>query len=309
MSTVAVIMASYNGEKYVRQQIESIFASGFGDFEIFIYDDGSKDNTIGIISELEQQHPGRIHLHQNETNLGVTRNFLQAVARAEADYIMLCDQDDVWKPNKIEKTLNRMKALEKRMGRDLPLAVFTDAVIVDERLSKISDSFFRFNHLNPKKTDLAHILMENKLIGCTVMVNAFVGKLLKQYPIPEHARFHDWWIALLASSMGKISFIDEGTLYYRQHGGNLVGGTGFISYLKNRLANIQRQKDALMSLYRQAEDFLAIYDEILPQESKRIIREFASIPQMGFFSKRLTLIRNGYLKSGLIRNLGLMLIV
>jgi len=309
MSTVAVIMATYNGEKYVKQQIESILASGFDDFEIFIYDDGSKDNTINIIRELMLLHPSRIHLYQNEANLGVTRNFLQAVAKAEADYIMLCDQDDVWKPDKIEKTLNRMKAMEKRLGRDLPLAVFTDAVVVDEKLKPISDSFFKFNHLNPQKTDLAHILMENKLIGCTVMVNGCVGKLLKQYPMPGHARYHDWWIALMASSMGKISFINEGTLYYRQHGGNLVGGTGFVSYFKNRLANIRKQKEALMSLYRQAEEFLAIYDEIMPQESKRIIREFASIPGKGFFAKRLALIRNGYLKSGLIRNLGLMLIV
>lgn len=309
MSTVAVIMATYNGEKYVRRQIESILASSYDDFEIFIYDDGSTDNTVSIVSELEQLHPSRIHLQQNEVNLGVARNFLQAVAKAQADYIMLCDQDDVWKPDKIEKTLKRIKAMEKRLGRDLPLAVFTDAIIVDENLNTISESFFRFNHLDPKKNDLAHILMENKLIGCTVMVNGCVGRLLRQYPMPENARFHDWWIALLASSMGKISYIDEGTLYYRQHAGNLVGGSGFVSYLKNRLENMQKQRGALQTLYRQAEEFLSIYDDILPYESKRLIGKFTSIPQMGFFAKRMCLIRNGYLKSGLIRNLGLMLLV
>lgn len=139
MSTVAVIMATYNGEKYVRRQIESILASSYDDFEIFIYDDGSTDNTVSIVSELEQLHPSRIHLQQNEVNLGVARNFLQAVAKAQADYIMLCDQDDVWKPDKIEKTLKRIKAMEKRLGRDLPLAVFTDAIIVDENLNTISE--------------------------------------------------------------------------------------------------------------------------------------------------------------------------
>jgi len=302
-------MATYNGEKYVRQQIESILASTFCDFEIFIYDDGSSDNTISIIHELKQVYPDKIHLHQNEANLGVTANFLQAAAKSTADYIMFCDQDDVWKPDKIAKTLKRMKNMESQLGKELPLAVFTDAEVVDEKLNIINNSFFRFNRLNPQKTDLAHILMENKLIGCTVMVNSFARKLLHNYPLPKHARFHDWWIALLASSMGKISFIDEPTMYYRQHGGNLVGGKGFAGYLKNRLGDLGKQKEALRALYRQAEEFLHIYDEILPGESKRQIKEFAALSRMGFIKRRLAILRSGYLKSGFIRNLGLVLIV
>jgi len=309
MGTVAVIMATYNGGNYVRQQLESILASSFCDFEIFIYDDGSKDNTISIIRELQEQYPSKIYLHQNEQNLGVTRNFLQALANSTADYIMLCDQDDVWKKDKIAKTLKRMKNMESQLGKNIPLAVFTDADIVDENLKIISNSFFKFNKLNPHKTDLAHILMENKLIGCTVMVNSQVRRLLHNYPLPKHARFHDWWIALISSSMGKISFIEEATLLYRQHSGNLVGGSGFAAYLKSRLANIKKQKQALQSLYAQAEEFLAIYDDILPDESKRQIREFAALSGMGFMQKRMLILRKGYTKSGFLRNLGLMLVV
>lgn len=309
MSTVAIIMATYNGEKYVREQIESILASTYTDFEIFIFDDGSRDNTIDIIREYEKLYPSKIHIHQNDTNLGVTTNFLHAVARTTMDYIMLCDQDDVWKPDKIAKTLKRMKNMESQLGKDLPLAVFTDADIVDAQLNNISNSFFKFNHLNPGKTDLPHILMENKLIGCTVMINSSIRKLLHNYPLPIHAKFHDWWIAIMASSMGKISFINEGTLFYRQHTGNIVGGSGFINYISNRIANFNKQKETLYILRRQADEFLTIYHSLLPQDSLKLVKDFVSLNEMGFFKRRLTILKNGYLKSGFIRNVGLMLIV
>lgn len=309
MSTVAIIMATYNGEKYVREQIESILASSFSDFEIFIYDDGSRDNTINIIREFEKLYPSKIHLHQNETNLGVTANFLQAVARTTMDYIMLCDQDDVWKPDKIGKTLKRMKNMESQLGKNIPLAVFTDAEIVDAQLNSINNSFFKYNHLNPRKVDLPHVLMENKLIGCTVMINNSIRKLLHNYPLPKHAKFHDWWIALIASSMGKICFINEGTLYYRQHSSNVVGGSGFISYIRNRIANFKMQKEALIALMHQADDFLKIYHSIIPHDRIQIIEDFAHLNKMNFINRRITILKRGYLKSGLIRNIGLMLIV
>lgn len=308
MSTVAVIMATYNGEKYLREQIESILNSSYQDFEIFIYDDGSTDNTLKLISEYEKLYPSKIHIHQNEKNLGVCINFLRAVSMTTMDYIMLCDQDDVWKPDKIAKTLKRMKNMESRFGKNLPLAVFTDADIVDENLNIINKSFFGYNHLDPSKTDLAHILMENKLIGCTVMINSSVRKLLHNYPLPINAKFHDWWIALITSSMGKIGYINERTLYYRQHSSNIVGGSGFFSYVKNRLANFGKQKEALICLYRQADEFLNIYSPILSPDSKKLISDFAHLDEMGFIKRRLLILKKGYLKTGLIRNIGLMII-
>jgi glycosyltransferase involved in cell wall biosynthesis len=309
MSTVAVVMATYNGEKYVAEQIESVLASDFSDFELFIYDDGSRDNTLNIIRDYERQYPEKIHVRQNEVNLGVALNFLGAMARTDTEYIMLCDQDDVWKPDKIAKTLKRMKSMESKYGKELPLAVFTDAEVVDGQLKPISNSFFRFNRLDPRKTDLAHILMENKFIGCTVMINGYVRRLLSSHPLPKQAKFHDWWLALIAASMGKISFINEGTLYYRQHSANVVGGSGFMTYIQNRLANLHMQKEALHKLMLQAEDFLTLYHEFLPEESARLIKTFAGLKSMGVIRRRITILKYGYLKSGLIRNLGLLLIV
>lgn len=309
MSTVAVVMATYNGETFVGEQIDSIIASTYQDFELFIYDDGSKDNTMSILRDYEQQYPTKIHVIQNEKNLGVTVNFLQAAAQTTMDYVMFCDQDDFWKPNKIAVTLKRMRHMEAQIGKASPLAVFSDAVVVDQDLKVIKNSFFCSNHLNPKKSDLPHILMENKLIGCTVMINCALRKVLQSYQLPTKAKFHDWWVALIASSMGKIGFVNEGTLLYRQHLGNVVGGTGFLPYLKNRLNGLGNQKESLQVLYRQADEFLSIYNDLLSEENKKIIRIFADMEQYHFLKKRKFILCYGFLKTGIIRNIGLMIIV
>lgn len=309
MSTIAIVMTTYNGENYVGQQIDSILASTFPDFEIFIYDDGSKDNTMSVLRGYESQYPTKVHVVQNEVNLGVTINFLNALSRTTTDYVMLCDQDDSWKSNKVAVTLKRMRHMEAQLGKETPMAVFTDAIVVDKDLNTIRSSFFCSSHLNPYKTDLPHLLMENKLIGCTVMVNAALRKVVMSHPLPKEARFHDWWVALIASSLGKIGYVNEGTLLYRQHGGNVVGNTGFLSYFTNRISSLHNQKVALHSLQRQAEEFLNVYGDVLSEKNKKIIQCFANLNQKNFIQKRVIILHCGYLKTGIIRNIGLMFII
>lgn len=309
MSTVAIIMTTYNGGQYVSEQIDSILNSSYQDFELFIYDDGSTDDTISILRRYEEQNPSKLHVFLNETNLGVTINFLQALKKTTKDYVMFCDQDDVWKPNKIALTLKRMRHMEAQLGKCIPVAVFTDAIVVDRQLKVTSNSFFGSNHLNPRKTDLAHILMENKLIGCTVMVNQCLRKVLQSNRLPNEARFHDWWVALIAASMGRIGYVKEGTLYYRQHEKNVVGGAGFYSYVKNRVLSLKEQKKALEKLERQAEEFLSLYGDQLNEDKKNILDTFSKLNRMNFIQKRRMLLKSGYLKTGFIRNIGLMFIV
>ncbi|HWT74789.1 MAG TPA: glycosyltransferase family 2 protein [Mobilitalea sp.] len=309
MSMVAIVMTTYNGEKYVGEQIESILSSTYQDFELFIYDDGSKDDTMSILRMYESKEPDKIHVFKNETNLGVTRNFLQAICRTRACYVMTCDQDDVWKPNKIASTLKRLRQMEVQTGKDVPLAVFTDAVVVDSDLNVTDSSFFQSGHLDPKKTELPRLLMENKLIGCTVMINAALRKVLQGRRLPVNARFHDWWIALIAASFGRIGYLNEGTLLYRQHSGNVVGNTGFLSYVMNRISSLEKQKEAICSLERQAEEFLAIYGDILADNNHAVIEQFSKLNNVNFIKRRFVILHNGYLKTGLIRNIGLMFIV
>jgi glycosyltransferase involved in cell wall biosynthesis len=293
----------------VAQQIDSILSCTYQDIQLYIYDDGSKDGTVSILKDYENRYPDKVFVHENAVNLGVTTNFLQALSKTTQDYIMLCDQDDVWKPEKIAMTLKRMRHMESQRGKETPLAVFTDAVVVDSELKVLQDSFFKSGHLNPCRTDLPHLLMENKLIGCTVMVNSALRKILKNHSLPKEAKFHDWWLALIAASFGKIGYLKEGTLFYRQHGGNVVGNTSFLSYFKNRVKTLQTQKQSLLVLQNQADEFLKIYQDLLTPDTKIVLERFANLHKTGFIKRRVQVLHYGYLKTGILRNIGLMFVV
>jgi glycosyltransferase involved in cell wall biosynthesis len=301
-------MATYNGEKYLKEQIESILSSTYKDFELHIVDDGSQDNTMQILEHYKQKYPDKLHIKRNDTNLGVTLNFLNAVRNMTSEYIMLCDQDDVWNMDKIARTLKRVKQMEVQFGKELPIAVFTDAYVVDEQLNVIHESFFKSSRLNPRLTDLPHLLMENKLIGCTVMINQAVLRILQSSPLPKRARFHDGWLGLISASAGKIGFIKDPTLLYRQHDSNVVGNRSFYSYIIDRIRNIRRQRRALLELYIQAEEFASLYHNKIDSSKLEIISRFSKLHQYNFIKRRIMMIRYGYLKSGIIRNIGLMII-
>ena len=308
MDNVSIVMTTYNGEKYLEEQINSILSSTYKDFELYIVDDGSQDNTMEILNSFKDKYPDKLHICKNETNLGVTLNFLNAISKTTSEYVMLCDQDDVWKPDKIARTLRRVKQMEVQFEKELPIAVFTDAYIVDEDLNIVHESFFRSGRLNPRLIDLPHLLMENKLIGCTVMINQAVRRILQGCPLPKRAKFHDGWLGLIAASTGKIGFIKEPTLLYRQHESNVVGNRSFVSYILNRISNVKKQRKALTELYIQAEEFASLYYNFIDTRKLEIIIRFSRLNQQKFIRRRISIIKNKYFKSGIIRNIGLMFI-
>lgn len=318
MDRVHIIMAAYNGAAYLKEQIESIRENSFTDWVLWIFDDGSVDGTENLAGEQVVKDKERIRYIRNEKNKGVTRNFLdgvKTVLKEQADvikeetdnYFMFCDQDDFWMPDKIEKTLRVMKRYEKKYSKKLPLVVFTDAAITDEKLTVINPSFHKSNHLNTGKLDLPHMMMENKLIGCTVMFNTALA--MKLTIIPENARYHDWWIGLLGAAFGHMVYIPAPTLYYRQHSGNVVGNQDFYGYAKKRMAAIGEQKKALFSNAEQAKEFYDIFKDCLSKDKKMQVYAMANLMKQGWFSRRFQCIHYGFLKSGLLRNIALLLII
>lgn len=314
MNRVNIILAAYNGEKYIGEQIESIINNSFTDWYLWIFDDGSTDGTSNIVEGYILKYPDRIKYFRNEKNKGLTLNFLEGLryvadckSSKEQEYYMFCDQDDVWMQDKIKKTYKQMKKLEHKYGEDTVAAVFTDAKVVDEQLRMIEPSFFQSSKLDMKKKDLPHILMENKLIGCTVMVNdALVKKITA---LPTKARYHDWWIALLAASFGRISYLPEATINYRQHSNNMVGNQNFLAYIKNRITSLQMQKKALHKTMIQAEEFHQIYRKELSEQDQMLISNFAHLEQFNWILRRWMIVRYGYLKSGFLRNIGLLFLI
>ena len=307
MERVNIIMASYQGEKYIEEQLESILESTKVDVFVTVYDDGSKDRTKEIVSSYEKQYPGKVKLILNEHNLGLTKNFLHGLLDNEFSYVMFSDQDDVWNPDKVKKTLDCMKREEEKQPQGTPVIVFTDALVVDGELNPMYPSFHRSQGLDTSKLDLAHMMMENKMMGCTMMLNR--GMIEKVTQLPEHARYHDWWLGLIAAAYGTIVYLPEATIKYRQHGKNMVGNQSFGTYVANRISSLREQRKALYATVQQAEEFYKMYQETMPKDQLELVRRMVEIKSAGFFRRRYLVLKNGFLKSGVTRNLGLLLII
>ena len=137
------------------------------------------------------------------------------------DFIMLCDQDDVWNADKISKTMHDMREQIVLYGNTIPLLVCTDVSVVDSKMNIIHESFRKMNHYNISHLDFAHLLMENKVQGCTIMINKGMALMLDK--LPYNAMMHDGWLAFIAAAFGRIKYIDQPTMKYRQHTANVQG--------------------------------------------------------------------------------------
>lgn len=222
---IAILMSTYNGEKYLREQIESFFSQTFKDWKLFIRDDGSKDNTQSIISEFARKYPEQIFLIDSApADKGVGESFMHLLRVVDAEYYMFSDQDDVWMPQKIEHTFNKLMALEKQHGNGIPIGVFTDLCVTDEKLNVLMPSLWRGDNRNPELIRDFYIQWTNRhcIYGCTLMLN----RAVKSVVFPYHQALgliHDVWIEYILIHEGVYDYIDEPTIFYRQHGDNAIG--------------------------------------------------------------------------------------
>ena len=216
--TIDILMATYNGEKYLEEQIDSILGQTYKNIRLIISDDCSTDNTKNILKKYQEKE--NIEIYYQKENLGYVKNFEFLLQKVENEIYMLSDQDDVWMSNKVEDTL-------KKLEQDNADLVFTDLEIVDENLNTIDKSFNRkmdkFRKIEKTLGKKSFEYLYNNITGCTIMSKKeWINKIL---PIPKNSKYviHDSWIGLIISLKGKISYLDKPTIKYRQHGDNQVG--------------------------------------------------------------------------------------
>lgn len=219
---ISICMATYNGARYIEQQIESILAQSNQDWQLIIRDDGSDDNTVSVIEDYVAKYRGKVKLIQDDdSQLGATLNFGHLLEHTDTEYIMFSDQDDVWLPNKVELTLNTFKEAEK-IYPDMPLLVHTDLRVVDSDLNTIADSMWSYQKLFPDiGNNLNRIIAKNVVTGSTMMINRKAKEV--SIPIPREAIMHDWWIAINVAKYGKIVYVSTPSTLYRQHSKNVIG--------------------------------------------------------------------------------------
>ena len=217
MEKVDILLATYNGEKYIREQIDSILNQTYKEFRLLISDDGSTDGTRDILNEYKAKDD-RIEIFMQEENLGVVKNFEFLLKKVEAKYYMFSDQDDIWKDEKIEKSLNKIEE-----GFDL---VYSDLEVVDENLNVTYESYWKLKGIYKKikkYNNFESLYLNNFITGCTVISKK---ELIDSFmPLPNISKFvlHDYWISLIISQNGKIAYIEEPLIKYRQHKNNKVG--------------------------------------------------------------------------------------
>lgn len=200
---ISVCMATYNGEVYIKQQIESILIQLGDSDELIVSDDGSKDKTLDIVRSFESS---KIKILQGPQQ-GLVKNFENAINAAKSDYIVLCDQDDIWLENKLD-----VFKLAFESGADL---IVSDCYVVDANAKIINESFFSLRNSKP---GLLSNLMKNSFLGCCMAFRASL--IFKILPFPKNIPMHDWWIGLIVSVYGNVVFINQPLICYRRHGNN-----------------------------------------------------------------------------------------
>lgn len=320
---IEILMAAYNAEKYIVVQLQSILDQTEQRFCLTIRDNCSTDHTVRLIQEFSARYPGRITLIEGTENLGAKGNFAYLAGIAKGEYIMFSDADDVWFPHKIEITLAEMKRQESIWGENMPLLVDTDKKVVDRDLNVLDTSFWRYSNLKPTgQPELNRILAQNLISGCTLMVNRALFN--SACPFPSEVVMHDWWLALIATAFGRVSFILEPTMLYRQHVDNVSqpkNYKGIVGIYRQVLSALRMlpfriylkctRKCAPSHLldprYEQAQVFLERYGHVLSPEQKRTTEAFVSLKRSSWFTRKKIIMKHRLYPKSFVHLLGLLL--
>lgn len=246
---IDILLSTYNGEKYLRQQIDSIINQTYTNWKLIIRDDGSSDKTFDIIDDYALSYPEKIKIVDKGTsNLGSSKSFERLLDFVKSDYFMFSDQDDIWCTDKIERTFNEMLRIESLYGKNIPLMVCTDAKCIDRDGKEICESFFTSQKFIDTTKKSIKLLALNVVQGSTMLMNKKVIELVR--PFPNYVQ-HDQWIAVIIVHYGKISYLHERLLLYRQHSNNVLGALNIdVNYFMHKIRNIKRQMQIYYSFYK-----------------------------------------------------------
>ncbi|MBA3238472.1 MAG: glycosyltransferase family 2 protein [Parachlamydiaceae bacterium] len=309
---IEIVMGTYNGAKYVRPQVESLLAQTYQDWHLIIGDDQSIDETAIVLQELQEKYPDKITLFLFKNGMGIAQNFSRLLELTNAEYVMFCDQDDFWFPEKIAKTFLKLQELENKWGKETPLLVHTDMKIVGEQLNVLSTSHWKRQKFNPKRGGkLNATLMQNVSWGCTMMFNSSLVQLAT--PIPPEGFVHDFWLVIVASAFGKVDYLDEPTMLYRQHDTNVVGSTeiNFRWFINNVLKDPHYQPKIELRIMKCMVRAYAIYkryEALLTGQQKELLEAFIDLKYQPLWKELYLRWKYDFLNHGFWPNVAFLLV-
>lgn len=281
--TVGILLATYQGERFLAEQLNSIFAQSFKDFHLYVSDDCSHDRSVQIIQAYQERYSGKITLFQHEYNSGSAKdNFLFFFAQdLQSPYYVLCDQDDVWHQDKLRLMVEELQKLEAEHLPTVPLLCYSDYQVVDSQGNVLKTISI------PDVQSPMHRFFHNNIPGCCMAFSKALFDLVSQ-DIP--CDMHDWLLVVLAANLGAISHIPQALTFYRQHAGNTVGERDrtvmdkCVAFLRNR----SNRKVYYQNVCSQLIHFAMTFgDEIEPNTRK----DLAVVLECGVFVRFRTIFR------------------
>lgn len=305
-------MATYNGAKFLSDQIQSIQGQTYSSWTLLVRDDRSEDNTLQIIVELSARDRRIRRIHDEHGRLGTAGNFgeLMHLALEEgADVVFFSDQDDIWLPTKMMEQMSVLRKMEDSYGRDVPILVYSDLEVVNEQMQTIHRSFMHYQGLKHESdSPLRVLVIQNFVTGCATAVNRSLLRLA--VPMPANVIMHDWWLALCAAACGQIGHLPNSTLWYRQHDSNQIGAQHFLAMLNPMSQSTRRRLKGggrqLLKSFGQAASLserIVLREVPCTVETLSLLKRFAACAQEGRLRRLWTVYQLRLRKQGVFRQL------
>ena len=306
MVKTAVLLTACNGAAYLPELLDSLRAQTDPDFEVVVQDDGSTDATPDLLREAAASDDRFTFGPEQGQHLGAAGNFLSLIRRTEADYYLLCDQDDIWEPEKIAVLKEAMLDLEKQYGSGTPLLVHSDCSLIDAGGENTGDSFFRHQGWDPAAVTLPPLLVQNNVTGCTLIMNRPLRDLVASHAKAKELFMHDWFIALTAAAFGRIAFVGRPLTRYRQHGSNVLGASAQPLLLRglSALRNRSGVKRRILLTYTHTMVFRKLYGEELPEQALSVVDAYLATRRMRKVPRVLAVRRLGCVMQSPVTRLG-----
>ena len=335
MNNVAILLSSYNGEKYIFELLDSLANQSYKKFDLIIRDDGSSDKTREIISLCKSKNTISIIVLENDENqdvaeLSLSSSFFKLVKFAnnyeKYEYFMFCDQDDIWHENKIE-TMVEVISKEAALRVGQPILAHSDLDLINEKGDSLYSSFWEWQNINPYRNSTSRLLIQNTVTGCATIMNRELSMMLEEGP---NLYYHDHRAALIASLQGAVIPISESLIDYRQHGKNVSGAGGvdlgffkktiyIISLFAKIFFNFRYTKKLIIRHYDELKKILnygieeaiqlnKLYEKNMSNESKESVTKLSKFYEVPNYSRILILIRGNFLPNSFYRSLGLLFV-
>lgn len=284
LPAIDILLATYNGARFLPEQLASLAAQTHSNWRVILRDDGSSDGSEQIVRRWARAGGhDLVVLEDGRRNLGAKGNFAALLEASDAPYFACCDQDDVWLPDKLALMLARLREAEAGLPAGTPVLAYSDLQVVDECLRQVSPSFRAYASLRQPRAGRAVIdlMTQNVVTGCALLGNAALRA--KALPIPDEAMMHDWWLAMVCATAGRLVEISETTVLYRQHGKNAIGAVRWtsIALAKSLVFNFGSTKARARAFHHdsrsQARALADKFGPMITPENAKVVVRYAAL--------------------------------